>query len=225
MSFVFWIFLTFDPFLGVSDGFSRLPIDDPRFKYPLRNLLQCWIDFFSWGPSGISCGYIMLYHPVARYDPVARLRAYDLRLHEARLNASVFVTDLCEGRWGMVGKRYGKMASSPRLPGGLPFGKASGTSGTSAYYEPVSASSEQVPFLLLYDSMGNCMGYFYRLLNGMKMMKRKCHVDATLQEFFRILTDRYYWSFLSFRISNCFPSIYWARFIHMQNDTFSFFGG
>ncbi|CAL1170443.1 unnamed protein product [Cladocopium goreaui] len=34
-----------------------------------------------------------------RYDPVARLRAYDLRLHEARLNASVFVTDLCEGRF------------------------------------------------------------------------------------------------------------------------------
>eukprot|EP00435_Cladocopium_sp_Y103_P044716 s2119_g12.t1 len=35
----------------------------------------------------------------AQYDPVARLRAYDLRLHEARLNASIFVTDLCEGRF------------------------------------------------------------------------------------------------------------------------------
>jgi hypothetical protein len=45
----------------------------------------------------------------------------------------------------MVGKKYGKMASSPQLPG-----NARGTSGTSAYYEPVSASSEQVLFLLQY---------------------------------------------------------------------------
>jgi hypothetical protein len=105
---------------------------------------------------------------------VARLRAYDLRLHEARLNASVFVTDLCEGRWGMVGKKYGKMASSPKLPG-----NASGTSGTSAYYEPVSASSEQVLFLLLY-------GLFLPLAqwdeDDEEKMPCGCHVARVFQD-------------------------------------------
>ena len=51
---------------------------------------------------------------------------------------------------GNGGELYGKMASSPKLPGGGLSEIFSGTSGTSAYYEPVSASSEQVLFLLLY---------------------------------------------------------------------------
>ena len=108
MSFVFWIFLTFDPFLGGFRWFQQLAHRWPTFEIP---------------PQKAASVLDRLYHPVARYDPVARLRAYDLRLHEARLNASVFVTDLCEGRWGMVGKRYGQMGQVPPNYLGAAFGK------------------------------------------------------------------------------------------------------